>query len=104
MNGSTLASGRTGARLAAVIAVLATAAGCAGPAEAGYDFVVAEECAQYDECGAYADVYGGAVIDVEYEADGWAAVCGDPAQPVSTVLRDRELGTPGDEGYVLETC
>ncbi|MBO9555019.1 MAG: endo alpha-1,4 polygalactosaminidase [Cellulomonas sp.] len=78
--------------------------GARGRDEAGYDFAVAEECAQYDECGAYTDVYGAAVIDVEYEPDGWAAACADPAQPVSTVLRDRELGTPDDDGYVLETC
>ncbi|WP_203750070.1 endo alpha-1,4 polygalactosaminidase [Cellulomonas chitinilytica] len=78
--------------------------GARGRDEAGYDFAVAEECGEHDECAAYTDVYGAAVIDVEYEADGWAAVCADPRQPASTILRDRELRTPGTDGYVLRSC
>ncbi|WIB13741.1 endo alpha-1,4 polygalactosaminidase [Curtobacterium sp. MCPF17_052] len=40
--------------------------GVAGRERTGFDFAVAEECVQYDECAAYTDVYGARVIDVEY--------------------------------------
>lgn len=78
--------------------------GTRGRDEAGFDFAVAEECAQYDECAAYTDVYGDAVLDVEYEVDGFAAACADPDRPASTILRDRDLSTPDDRAYVLEVC
>ncbi|RMI14430.1 endo alpha-1,4 polygalactosaminidase [Cellulomonas triticagri] len=78
--------------------------GTRGRDEAGFDFAVAEECLQYDECAAYTDVYGDAVVDIEYEADDWSGVCADPQRPTSTILRDRDLRTPDDDGYVLETC
>lgn len=75
--------------------------------EAGFDFAVVEECAVYDECGAYTDVYGDAVIDIEYTdalPRPFAEVCADPATPASVVLRDRDLLTPDDEGHVFELC
>jgi hypothetical protein len=78
--------------------------GARGRDEAGFDFAVAEECGQYDECAAYTDVYGDAVLDVEYAAKGFAAACADPDRPASTILRDRDLSTPDDAGYVLDVC
>lgn len=75
--------------------------------EAGFDFAVAEECAAYDECSAYTDVYGEAVIDVEYSDDlprSFDEMCEDPASPRSMILRDRDLVTPEDDGYVFEDC
>ncbi len=75
--------------------------------DAGFDFAVAEECAAYEECGAYTIVYGDAVIDIEYtdalprEFDD---MCADPESPGSMILRDRDLATPGDPDYVFETC
>lgn len=78
--------------------------GARGRDEAGFDFAVAEECRRYGECAAYTDVYGAAVLDVEYDVDAWTAACADPRQPVSTVLRDVELSTPQDDGYLLRTC
>jgi len=75
--------------------------------EAGFDFAVAEECAAYDECTAYTDVYGEAVIDIEYPDElprSFREMCEDPATPRSMILRDRDLLTPGDEGYVFESC
>lgn len=75
--------------------------------EAGFDFAVAEECAAYDECSAYTDVYGDAVIDIEYADDpprSFAEMCDDPATPRSTILRDRDLVTPEDDGYVFASC
>jgi len=78
--------------------------GSRGRDEAGFDFAVSEECAQYDECAAYTDVYGAAVLDVEYTAEGFAAACADPDRPASTVLRDRDLTEPGDPAHVFRTC
>ncbi|KAA9087378.1 endo alpha-1,4 polygalactosaminidase [Microbacterium radiodurans] len=75
--------------------------------EAGFDFAVVEECAAFAECDAYTDVYGDAVVDIEYTDNlprDWAEVCADPATPRSVVLRDRDLTTPGDPDHVFETC
>ncbi|MBU5422274.1 endo alpha-1,4 polygalactosaminidase [Cellulomonas hominis] len=82
--------------------------GARGRDEAGFDFAMSEECLAYEECAAYTDVYGAAVLDVEYAgsapADDWAAACADPLRPPSTVLRDHDLGAPGDAGYVFDAC
>lgn len=81
--------------------------GSRGREEAGFDFAVAEECQRYDECAAYTDVYGAAVIDIEYadDLDGtWSEVCADPQLPASTVLRDRDLTTPDSADYVFDRC
>ncbi|MDQ1204547.1 endo alpha-1,4 polygalactosaminidase [Microbacterium sp. SORGH_AS_0862] len=76
-------------------------------AEAGFDFAVVEECAYYDECAAYTDVYGDAVVAIEY-TDAidrpFDDLCADPAMPASLVLRDRDLTTPGDADYAFEIC
>jgi hypothetical protein len=73
----------------------------------GFDFAVAEECHRFDECSAYTDVYGQAVIDIEYSDDlrgTFDDVCADPATPTSVVLRDRDLLRAGDDGYVFDAC
>jgi hypothetical protein len=81
--------------------------GSAGPTRIGFDFVVAEECVQYDECGAYTAAYGDRVLDVEYadtlERD-WSAVCALPDRPRMTILRDRDLVPAGDPGHVFRHC
>lgn len=74
---------------------------------AGFDFAVVEECAAYGECGAYAEVYGDRVVDIEYTDNlprTFAEMCADRASPASMVLRDRQVLTPDDEGYAFETC
>lgn len=74
---------------------------------AGFDFAVTEECAAYAECGAYTAVYGAHVIDIEYTDQlprPFTEMCADPDTPASTVLRDRDLVTPDDEGYVFAGC
>jgi hypothetical protein len=76
-------------------------------AEAGFDFAVTEECAAYDECGAYTDVYGDHVIDIEYTDQlprPFKELCTDDDAPASMVLRDRDLVTPDHEEYVFATC
>lgn len=74
---------------------------------AGFDFAVVEECAVYSECGAYTDVYGDHVIDIEYTDElprPFDEVCADPETPRSVVLRDRQLLTAHTDGHVFETC
>ncbi|APH45913.1 hypothetical protein BMW26_13820 [Microbacterium sp. 1.5R] len=74
---------------------------------AGFDFAVVEECSVFDECGAFTDVYGDAVIDIEYSDElprSFDEMCADDDAPSSMVLRDRDLVTPSDDGYVFETC
>jgi len=82
--------------------------GARGPG-AGFDFVISEECAAWDECGVYRDHYGANHIDVEYDgalgkAGSFAALCKLPDQPTLTVLRDHDLLGPGQAGYVFELC
>jgi hypothetical protein len=75
--------------------------------EAGFDFAVAEECHRFDECESYTDVYGDAVVDIEYTDDlrgTFADVCADPRVPASTILRDRELAPASDPAHVFESC
>lgn len=74
--------------------------------ELGFDFVVAEECVAFAECGLYAEVYGDAVIDVEYAVDlaGLDAVCAAADRPRSTVVRDRDLVAADRPGYVFGAC
>lgn len=75
--------------------------------QAGFDFAVTEECAAYEECGAYTAVYGEHVIDIEYSDElprPFAEMCADDEAPRSMVLRDRDLVTPDDPAYVFETC
>ncbi|WIE75510.1 endo alpha-1,4 polygalactosaminidase [Curtobacterium sp. MCSS17_007] len=81
--------------------------GKAGRQSTGFDFVVAEECVQYDECAAYTAVYGERVVDIEYSdtlGRSWASVCGLRDRPAMTILRDRDLVTPDDDAYVFEHC
>lgn len=76
-------------------------------AEAGFDFAVAEECVAYDECARYTEAYGDHVIAIEYPdslTTPFADACADPDTPASIVLRDRDLVTPADEGYLFELC
>lgn len=70
----------------------------------GFDFAVAEQCAEFDECDAYEDVYDDHVIAIEYDGSTFLAACADDRMPDSAVLRDRELTAPGDPDYVFELC
>jgi hypothetical protein len=69
--------------------------------EVGFDFVIAEECAQFEECAAYTDVYGDLVFDIEYDADFLAAACEAVG---SAVLRDIGLVPAEDAAYVFQSC
>ncbi|GAA2097237.1 endo alpha-1,4 polygalactosaminidase [Brevibacterium salitolerans] len=76
----------------------------------GFDFAVTEECAVWDECRAYTDVYGEHVLQIEYpdalaEAGlTFAEACAAPGRAPLTLLRDRGLTPPGDEAHVYAAC
>jgi hypothetical protein len=76
--------------------------------EIGFDLAITEECVVTDECGAFADVYGDAVLDVEYtdrmDAARFAEVCASGDRPPLLVLRDRDLVPAGDSGYARVEC
>jgi hypothetical protein len=75
--------------------------------DAGFDFAIVEECAAYEECAAFTDVYGERVVDIEYTDElprSFAEMCDDPASPASMVLRDRDLTPRGDADHVFELC
>jgi hypothetical protein len=71
---------------------------------AGFDFAVAEECGEYDECGVYAETYDDHVLVIEYTRDGFDKACAAYRDRLSIVLRDRDVSTPGTGGYVSRTC
>jgi hypothetical protein len=69
--------------------------------EVGFDFVIAEDCAQFEECATYTDVYGDLVFDIEYDPAFLAAACDAVA---SALLRDVGLVPADDAAYVFEGC
>ncbi|MFJ6852755.1 endo alpha-1,4 polygalactosaminidase [Streptomyces sp. NPDC091271] len=73
----------------------------------GFDFAVTEECAQFDECGAYADAYDDRVFAIEYEGEGDVSFdesCSAWGDRISLVLRDLDVLPADEEGYVYRTC
>ncbi|MGO3814770.1 MAG: endo alpha-1,4 polygalactosaminidase, partial [Cellulosimicrobium funkei] len=76
----------------------------------GFDLAVTEECAVFDECAAYTDVYGDHVLQVEYPdalADAGLTfddVCARDDRAPLTDLRDRDLVGPDEPGYVYASC
>lgn len=78
-----------------------------GRDEIGFDFAVVEECATYEECGDFTDVYGDHVLDVEYTDDlsaDFEELCASGDVPASTILRDRNLVVRGEDGYTYQRC
>ncbi|WP_163509681.1 endo alpha-1,4 polygalactosaminidase [Fodinicola acaciae] len=79
--------------------------GAAGRTEVGFDFAIAEECADYDECADYTAAYGDHYIDIEYDdQDGFRKACRDYGRAISVILRDRKVVPKGTAGYRYETC
>ncbi|WP_329042435.1 endo alpha-1,4 polygalactosaminidase [Streptomyces sp. NBC_00178] len=73
----------------------------------GFDFAVTEECAQFDECDAYAEAYDGRVFAVEYEGEGdigFDESCSAWQDRVSLVLRDLDVLPATEKGYVYRSC
>ena len=75
--------------------------------DAGFDFVISEECVVWRECDGYRRLYGDRHIDVEYIDDldlaGFLAECG-AALPHLSVFRDRGLASPGSPEYTRAVC
>ena len=61
----------------------------------GFDFAVAEECGRYDECGAYARVYGRRVLVIEYRRQDFEKTCAEYGATLSVVHRDLDLSPDG---------
>ncbi|WP_372493196.1 endo alpha-1,4 polygalactosaminidase [Prauserella halophila] len=79
-----------------------------GPHErrGGVDFAVAEECAAYNECTAYTEVYGDAVIDIEH-ADALPKFRRDVPRQGITRTDDPPRPRPrhpDDDDCVFQTC
>ena len=82
----------------------------------GFDFAIAEECAVYSECGAYTDLYGGRVYEIEYTDNNpnqtrsgvtktaYAWACLDDGAQHSIVLRDRDVVPAGNPQYFYQEC
>lgn len=74
---------------------------------AGFDFAIAEECQVHDECEAYVDAYGAALLEVEYTDQARSAfedACRAREDIASVTLRDRELAPAGAAGHVEQWC
>jgi len=61
----------------------------------GYDFAIAEECAQWHECGAYVDHYGRHVLAVEYRRKPFQRACSHWSPKIAVVRRDVPLSKDG---------
>ena len=70
----------------------------------GFDFAIAEECANYDECDGYTSAYGNHVIVVEYDAAHFRKACQGYGASLSIVRRDRDVSAPGSSTYVYRSC
>lgn len=71
---------------------------------AGFDFAVAEQCADYDECDSYTATYGNHVIVIEYSQSKFTKACNAYGSTLSIVLRDVDVTAPGSGSYVFKTC
>jgi hypothetical protein len=71
---------------------------------AGFDFAVAEQCADYDECQNYTATYGSHVIVIEYSQSQFTKACTSYGSTLSIVLRDTDVTAPGSKSYVFKTC
>ncbi|MCW5807404.1 MAG: endo alpha-1,4 polygalactosaminidase [Deltaproteobacteria bacterium] len=71
--------------------------------ELATDFAIVEECEDTHECDGYIAGYGGYVLDVEYARPPFEAGCASSRQ-MSIVLRDRDLVTPDEAGYLYAGC
>ncbi|MGV8885737.1 MAG: endo alpha-1,4 polygalactosaminidase [Microbacteriaceae bacterium] len=79
-----------------------------GKNDIDFDFAITEECYRWEECGAYTEVYGDRVFNIEYFDDLRGTVenaCADEGNlPLRTIFRDRDLVTPNDSAYRMEWC
>ena len=81
--------------------------GSSGKTSVGFDFAIAEECQEYEECGSYTDVFGKNVIEIEYTDNprsAYTTACAAQGKTISVILRDRDVVAKGQSGYAYEYC
>jgi hypothetical protein len=61
----------------------------------GFDFAVAEQCAQFSECASYVHHYGRHVLAVEYHAKAFGRACRSWSDRIAVVRRDVNLTRHG---------
>jgi hypothetical protein len=61
----------------------------------GFDFAIAEQCAQYHECGSYVRHYGSRVLAVEYHDAAFARACSRWSGRIAVVRRGVNLTRHG---------
>ena len=67
--------------------------------EVGFDFAVAEQCAQFSECSSYVDHYGSEVLAVEYHGKAFRKACRHWSGTIAVVRRDVDLTRHGLRRY-----
>ncbi|WP_273688571.1 endo alpha-1,4 polygalactosaminidase [Ketogulonicigenium vulgare] len=80
--------------------------GAEGPA-LGFDFVIAESCAVFNECDTYRETYGNHMLSIEYFDEpetAFAASCAAMAGQVSLIRRDHNLTAPDHPDYRIAFC
>ncbi len=65
----------------------------------GFDFVVSESCARYDECHRYVQDFGDQVLMIEYRRGEFKEACEEFGDLVPIVLRDRDLAPTFEPSY-----
>ncbi|MFF4322854.1 endo alpha-1,4 polygalactosaminidase [Streptomyces sp. NPDC001568] len=70
----------------------------------GFDFAVAEECGQYNECGDFAKAYANRVFVIEYENAGYDRACSAWGSKLAIVQRDLDVSAAGARGYRYRAC
>lgn len=76
----------------------------------GFDFAIAEACAEWKECPAYVDLYGARVFEIEYPAektgstDHFTKICQSDGAKRSIILRDEDVKPVGKSGYLYRAC
>ncbi|KAK1222321.1 hypothetical protein PQX77_014861 [Marasmius sp. AFHP31] len=81
--------------------------GSQGKQTVGFDFAVAEECQEFDECDEYTDAYGNQVLEIEYVSNGlqtWQDACNARGSSISIIYRDVEVVAAGQGGYEYREC
>ncbi len=63
--------------------------------QAGFDFVISEDCARWRECGGYVENYGDLVLDVEYGKKAFRRACANWGDTIAVVRRDLDLSEDG---------
>jgi hypothetical protein len=76
----------------------------AAVAAIGFDFLIVENCARFDECDTAADHFDARVLDIEYDRDSFAAACHSIGDRSSVVLRDIAVSQPTSATYVYDEC